>query len=79
MSRVGERNLCFDHRHIRVHGQQIYSVRYENTTKTLEVRYTNGDLSLYPNVPSRVFEAILQKGTPDQIFDRELCSHWDRP
>ncbi|CAB3770076.1 KTSC domain-containing protein [Paraburkholderia humisilvae] len=60
-------------RHVRVYGQKIYSVHHQGNTETLEVRYTDGGLSLYSRVPVVVYEAIIQKENPDETFDREVC------
>jgi hypothetical protein len=40
----------------------------------LEVRYADGGLSLYSAVPKHIYDAIIQNGKPDEIFDREVCS-----
>lgn len=58
--------------HVRIRGQRIYSVFYDGETRTLEVRYSDGDLRWYADVSERAYEALLCADRPDEALTREV-------
>jgi hypothetical protein len=60
--------------HIRLHGERIYSVFYDAGTRTLEVRYSDGDLRWYGDVSEGVYEALLRADRPDEALTQDVFS-----
>jgi hypothetical protein len=58
--------------HVRIRGERIYSVFYDGETRTLEVRYSDGDLRWYADVAGRAYEALLRSDRPDEALAREV-------
>jgi hypothetical protein len=58
--------------HARLRGERVYSVFYDSGTRTLEVRYSDGDLRWYADVSERAYEALLCADRPDEALTREV-------
>jgi hypothetical protein len=58
--------------HVRLRGEHIYSAFYDGETRTLEVRYSDGDLRWYADVSERAYEALLCADRPDEALAREV-------
>jgi hypothetical protein len=57
-------------RRVRVRSSSIESVGYENDV--LEVRFRNGGLYQYLDVPARLHELLLRAGSKGAFFNRHI-------
>lgn len=55
-----------------VSSSNIASVGYDNTTEVLEVEFLNGSVYEYRNVPTVVYEELMNASSHGSYFNREI-------
>ena len=55
-----------------VSSSNLYSVGYDPDTATLEVEFRDGSIYQYSNVPTRVYDGLMNAGSHGQYFHRYI-------
>lgn len=60
-------------RHILLNFSRIFSVAYNNDAKMLEVKFNNGTVHQYLNVPSTVYFSLINAYSHDHYFEKYIA------
>jgi hypothetical protein len=61
---------------INVDSTNLYRVRYEESTNTLEIEFHGGRVYQYFDVPSQVFEELIRADSKGTFFNEQIKGHF---
>lgn len=57
---------------VHVDSLTLIAVRYDQTSKTLNIRFRNGSEFEFRNVPVKIYESLLSSETKSSYFDQYI-------